>query len=119
MMSGKRSPSFWPTMSTKYGASESSARGTMVSGSREAACAASAEMNLACAISCSTTLRRSRARAGEVNGERSCGEWMTPAIVAASARLTLLTSLPKNSRAASATPWMANDPRWPRYTSFR
>ena len=29
------------------------------------------------------------------------------------------TSLPKNSRAASATPWIANEPRWPSETSFR
>ena len=30
--------------------------------------------------------------------------WITPAIVAASLSVRLLTSLPKNSRAASATP---------------
>jgi hypothetical protein len=44
---------------------------------------------------------------------------MTPAIVAASASDTLLTSFAKNSRDASATPKMANDPRCPRGTSLR
>jgi hypothetical protein len=39
--------------------------------------------------------------------------------VAASLNVRLLTSLPKNSRAASATPCTANDPRCPRYTSLR
>ena len=38
---------------------------------------------------------------------------MTPAIVAASASDTLLTSLPKNRREASLTPKIANEPRWP------
>jgi hypothetical protein len=40
-------------------------------------------------------------------------------MVAASASETLLTSFPKNSRDASLTPMMANDPRWPSGTSFR
>ena len=44
---------------------------------------------------------------------------MMPAIVAASPSVRLVTSLPKYSRAASGTPWIANDPRLPRYTSFR
>ena len=42
-----------------------------------------------------------RQRSGLLNGESADGDWMTPAIVAASASETLLTSLPKNSRAAS------------------
>ena len=66
-----------------------------------------------------TTLRRSRQRAGLLNGDSADGDWMTPAIVAASATDRLLTSLPKNSRDASATPKIANDPRWPSGTSFR
>ena len=66
-----------------------------------------------------TTLRRSRQRAGLLNGDSADGDWMTPAIVAASATDRLLTSLPKNSRAASATPKIANDPRWPSGTSLR
>ena len=56
------------------------------------------------AIARSTTLRRSFARSGLLNGERRDGDWMTPAMVAASASETLLMSLAKNSRAASATP---------------
>ena len=36
------------------------------------------------------------------NGESAGGEWMTPAMVAPSASVRLLTSLPKNRRAASA-----------------
>ena len=44
---------------------------------------------------------------------------MMPAIVAASASVTLLMSFPKKSRAASATPAMENDPRWPSGMSFR
>ena len=71
------------------------------------------------AIARSTTLRRSRQCSAEVNGDQADGDWMTPAIVAASASVRLLTSLAKNRRAASATPWMANEPRCPRYTSFR
>ena len=70
MMFGKCSANCWPIMSTKYGASASSARATVASGSCDAACAASAVMNLACAISCSTTFRRSRARTGAENGDR-------------------------------------------------
>ena len=46
-------------------------------------------------------------------------DWMTPAMVATSRSSRLLTSLAKNRRAASGTPWIANDPRWPRNTSFR
>ena len=48
MMFGNCSASGWPTMSTKYGASASSARGTTVSGSCDAASAASAVTNRAC-----------------------------------------------------------------------
>ena len=33
--------------------------------------------------------------------------------------MTLAMSLAKNSREASATPWIANEPRWPSDTSFR
>ena len=44
---------------------------------------------------------------------------MTPAIVAASASETFAMSLPKNSRAASGTPMIPNDPRCPRLMSFR
>jgi len=40
----------------------------------------------------STTLRRSRQRCGLLKGESADGCWMTPAIVAASASVTLLTS---------------------------
>ena len=67
----------------------------------------------------STTFRRSRARSGEWNGDHTAGDWMIPAIVAASASDRLLTSLAKNRRDASATPCTANEPRCPRYTSFR
>ena len=67
----------------------------------------------------STTLRRSLQRAGLLNGDSADGDWKTPAIVAASASETLLTSLPKNSREASATPTIPNDPRWPSVMSFR
>jgi hypothetical protein len=76
-------------------------------------------MNPAEAIAPSTTLRRSFARSGWLKGESREGDWMTPAIVAASASERLLTSLAKNSRAAPGTPWMANEPRWPSETSFR
>jgi hypothetical protein len=48
-------------------------------------------------------------RAGLLNGDSADGDWKTPAIVAASASETLLTSFPKNSREASATPTMPND----------
>ena len=65
-------------------------------------------------IALSTTFRRSTARLGLPNGDRDAGLWMVPAISAASATLMLATSLPKKMRAASATPWMANEPRWPR-----
>ncbi len=71
------------------------------------------------AIARITTLRRSLARSGLLNGDRRDGDWMTPAMVAASATETLEMSFAKNSRAASATPWMAKEPRWPRETSFR
>ena len=67
----------------------------------------------------STTLRRSLHRSGLLNGDSADGDWNTPAIVAASASETLLTSLPKNSRDASATPTMPNDPRWPSVMSFK
>ncbi len=65
-------------------------------------------------MACSTTLRRSRERVADEKGECRPGAWMTPAMVAASASETLVTSLPKNTRDASATPWMAYEPRWPR-----
>ena len=71
-------------------------------------------MNPPFAIACSTTLRRSRARAAELNGDSVFGDWMIPAIVAASPSERLLTSFPKYSRAASGTPCIANDPRLPR-----
>ena len=76
-------------------------------------------MNPASAIARITTLRRSRQRVGLLKGESADGDWMTPAIVAASAIDRLLTSLPKNRRAASDTPTMANEPRWPSGTAFR
>jgi hypothetical protein len=50
----------------------------------------------------------------DANGEWRPGAWMTPAIVAASASDTFVTSFPKITRDASATPWMAYEPRWPR-----
>ena len=61
----------------------------------------------------------SRQRTGLLNGDNADGDWKTPAMVAASASETLLTSLPKKRRAASATPTMPNDPRWPRVMSLR
>jgi len=70
----------------KFGASASSARGTIVSGSFAAWSAASWLTYPAVAIACSTTLRRSRQRAVLLNGDSADGDWMTPAIVAASAR---------------------------------
>ena len=66
-----------------------------------------------------TTLRRSRQRFGLLKGDSAEGDWMTPAIVAASAIDRLLTSLPKKRRAASATPNTANDPRCPSGMSFK
>ena len=71
-------------------------------------------MNSSSAIARSTMLRRSIARFGLANGERLAGLWITPAITAASLMLRFVTSFPKNSRDASATPWIANDPRCPR-----
>ncbi len=91
----------------------------MINGSLAAWSAACCVMYSASAIACSTTLRRSFARTGLLKGERADGDWMTPAMVAASASETLLTSLPKNSREASATPKTANDPRWPSGISFK
>ena len=44
----------------------------------------------------------------------AAGDWMMPASIAASASVTLLTSLPKNRCAPSATPCTENDPRCPR-----
>ena len=76
-------------------------------------------MKPASAIARMTTLRRSRQRLGLLNGDSAEGDWMTPAIVAASAIVRLLTSLPKKSRAASETPTIANDPRCPSGTAFR
>ena len=76
-------------------------------------------MNPASTIARRTTLRRSFARSGLLNGDSRGGDWMTPAIVAASLSVTFWTSFPKNIRAASGTPWIANDPRWPTQTSFR
>ena len=64
-------------------------------------------------------MRRSLQRAGLLNGDKADGDWKTPAIVAASASVRLLTSLPKNSRAASGTPTIPNEPRWPSVMSFR
>ena len=58
-------------------------------------------------------------RTGLLKGDSADGDWYTPAIVAASASVTLLTSLPKKSRDASGTPTMPNDPRWPSVMSFR
>ncbi len=62
-------------------------------------------------MACSTTFLRSRARLGELNGDHVNGACIVPAMVAASASDTLVTSLPNISREASATPWIANDPR--------
>jgi hypothetical protein len=59
---------------------------------------------LVSAIARRTTFRRSRARSGLLNGDNREGDWMTPAIVAASAGEMLLMSLAKNRRAACATP---------------
>ena len=44
------------------------------------------------------------ARSGLRNGDSRDGDWIRPAIVAASARVMLLRSLPKKIRSASATP---------------
>ena len=68
-------------------------------GSASARFAASSETNPSSAIACSTTFRRSRERSADANGDQVYGDWITPAMVAASARLMLLTSLPKKSRA--------------------
>ena len=76
-------------------------------------------MNPLSAIAWRTTLRRSRDRSGLLKGESRGGDWIVPAMVAASVSDRLEMSLPKNSRAASATPWTANEPRWPSHTSFR
>ena len=56
-------------------------------------------MKPASAIARRTTLRRSFARSGLLNGESRDGDWMTPAIVAASLSDRLVTSFEKNSRA--------------------
>ena len=83
----------WPTKSTKYGASKSSARAATCTGSCTARSAASAVMKPASAIARSTTSRRSLARPASANGEWLPGDWITPAMSAPSPSVRLLRSL--------------------------
>ena len=83
------------TKSTKYGASDSSARAEASSGSFAAFSASAGWTTPVSAITLSTTLRRWAQRSGERNGDSACGDWIMPASVAASASDRFSTSLPK------------------------